>query len=66
MYRIINQTLWDQFPGGEILEYNLANGGCNITGFEYSSTYLPSNLDDAIDQYIIDIESGTIIITRDL
>ncbi len=66
VYDIINQTLWDQFPGGELLEYDLANGGCNITGFEYSSTYLPDDLYDALEQYISDITSGTLIVARDL
>jgi basic membrane protein A len=66
IYEIVNQTLWDQFPGGELMEYNLANGGSNITGFEYSSTYVPDELEPAINTYIDQIGSGIIVVTRDL
>ncbi|MFW9918290.1 MAG: BMP family protein [Candidatus Thorarchaeota archaeon] len=66
IYDIINQTLWDLFPGGELLEYNLANGGSNITDFLYSSTYIPEELEDALDLYREQISDGTIIVTRDL
>ncbi len=40
VYDMLNETLWGQFNGTEILEYNLANGGVNLTSFEFSSTYI--------------------------
>jgi len=66
IYDIINQTLWNEFPGGEVLQYDLANGGCNITDFQYSSTYIPNDLVTVIRSYITQISSGTLIVTRTL
>jgi basic membrane lipoprotein Med (substrate-binding protein (PBP1-ABC) superfamily) len=62
VYRVINLTLWDQFPAGEYIDYNLANGGCNITNFLYSSTYIPASLTSAIDSYTTLITNGTIFV----
>jgi basic membrane lipoprotein Med (substrate-binding protein (PBP1-ABC) superfamily) len=50
-YDIVNHTMWDEFPGGETLDYNLVNGGVNITEFEYSSTYITDEILDALDYY---------------
>jgi basic membrane protein A len=50
-YDIVNRTMWDEFPGGELFEYNLMNGGVNITDFEYSTTYIGEDIRDAIEYY---------------
>jgi basic membrane protein A len=47
-YDIVNHTLWDLFPGGEVLEYDIMNGGVNITNFEYSSTYIDDDILEAL------------------
>ncbi len=65
VYRAINLTLWNQFPGGEYVDYNLANGGVNITNFLYSSTYIPLSLTNAIDTYTQLIVNGTIFVDPD-
>lgn len=44
VYDIVNKTLWDQFPGNQLVEYDLANNGVNITHFEFSSTYMPEDV----------------------
>lgn len=66
VYEIINKTLWDQFPGGQLYTYNLSNGGCNISEFEYSSTYMPSVVYDALEFYREQIADGIIVVSRDL
>ncbi len=48
LYNLVNSTLWDEFPGNQLAEYNLANNGVNITSFEYSSTYMPEDLAPAL------------------
>ncbi len=40
IYDIVNKTLWGDYNGSVNLHYNLENGGCNITEFEFSSTYM--------------------------
>ncbi|MGY5876455.1 MAG: BMP family ABC transporter substrate-binding protein [Candidatus Thorarchaeota archaeon] len=40
VYDIVNKTLWGEFNGTQNFRYDLANGGCNITEFEFSSTYM--------------------------
>lgn len=65
VYRVINLTLWDQFPGGEYVDYNLTNGGVNITDFLYSSTYIPLSLNNAIDTYTQLISNGTLFVDPD-
>lgn len=62
IYRAINLTLWDQFPNGEYIDYNLANGGVNITDFLYSSTYIPATLIHAIESFTTLIVNGTIFV----
>ncbi len=37
---IMNKTLWNEFPGGTAFHYRLANGGVNLTKFEFSSTII--------------------------
>ncbi len=65
-YEIVNLTLWDMFPGGNLFEYDIANGGSNITTFEYSSTYIPDELILALDYFREQIGNGNIVVTRDL
>lgn len=50
-YDVVNKTMWNEFPSDETLHYNLMNGGVNITNFEYSTTYLPAELFDALLYY---------------
>jgi basic membrane protein A len=59
---ILNRTLWDDFPGGELFEYDLANNGVNITSFRFSSTYINAvpNSQDALQQYRTMIINGSI------
>lgn len=66
IYEMINKTLWDQFQGDQTLEYNLTNGGCNITDFTYSSTYVPVELEIALQTYIYQISTGIITVSRNL
>jgi len=62
-YQIANSTLWNLFPGGLNLQYNLANGGANITTFQYSSTYVSRSIRGIIADYKNSIIEGTIIVT---
>ena len=50
-YDIVNKTMWNEFPGNELLEYNLMNGGVNITEFQYSSTYMTEEMIAALVFY---------------
>jgi len=59
-------TLWNLFPGGQMFHYDVPNGGCNITGFTYSSTYMPEEAYNALTFYRQEIGNGNIIVTRDL
>ncbi len=61
--QIANLTMWDLFPGGQNLEYNLANGGANITRFQYSTTYVSDALMIIISDYKDSIVEGTIVVT---
>ncbi|MFW9953435.1 MAG: BMP family protein [Candidatus Thorarchaeota archaeon] len=65
IYDIINKTLWNVFPANEVLEYDLTNGGVNITDFPYSSTYLPAELYEALDYYREWIRTNPGVITID-
>jgi basic membrane protein A len=60
--RIVNASLWNQFPGGQLFQYDLANGGANITTFLYSSTYIPNPIRNAIRSYKEAIVNGTLIV----
>jgi len=51
IYDLVNMTLWDMFPGNQLVEYNLANNGVNITHFEFSSTYMPEDVYAALIYY---------------
>jgi len=61
-FSIVNASLWNLFPGGTLLRYNLANGGANITTFLYSSTYIPAPIRNAIRSYKEAIVNGTLIV----
>ena len=63
LYNLVNMTLWDMFPGGTLTEFNLANNGVNITQFEFSSTYISTDLRDALDYYEDLIVNGTDYVT---
>ncbi len=63
LYDIVNKTLWDQFPGGTTLRYNLANNGVNITRFAYSSVYISDDIIDVIKYYHDLIVNGTLTVT---
>ena len=62
IYKITNKTMWNEFPAGVTFNYNLANGGVNITDFEYSSTYINAYAMGAMKSYIAMILNGTIVI----
>ncbi|RDE11432.1 MAG: hypothetical protein C4K47_09910 [Candidatus Thorarchaeota archaeon] len=62
-YTIINATLWDTFPSGYHYQYNLANGGANVTTFAYSSTYIPASVMNIIHSYKDAIVAGTIVVS---
>jgi len=62
-YQIANLTMWSLFPGGQNLEYNLANGGANITSFQYSTTYISHSIRLIIADYKDSIVEGTIVVT---
>ena len=65
IYDIVNQTLWGEYEGGVNLAYNYYNGGCNITTFEFSSTYIYPIYDQWISDTVtrLNWNNGTIIIT---
>lgn len=62
-FKIVNATLWNAFPAGQHFQYNLANGGANITTFVYSSTYIPLSMRNIIRDYKNGIVAGTIVVT---
>lgn len=62
LYDMVNMTMWDQFTGFSQM-YDLANGGVNITAYEYSSTYLSEATVEAVRSYHDEIIAGTIIVT---
>ena len=62
VYHMINMTMWDSFVG-DLGVYNLANGGVNITQYEYSSTYLSDATIAAVRSYHDEIINGTVIVT---
>jgi basic membrane lipoprotein Med (substrate-binding protein (PBP1-ABC) superfamily) len=59
IFQIVNATLWDVFPANELLTYDLSNNGVNITSFEYSSVYIPSEAITAFRYYHDSIINGT-------
>ncbi len=61
VYQILNATLWNDFQGGEVLEYNVANGGVNLTDFVYA-TYVPASIIQVVKDYRIDIATGEITV----
>ncbi|RDE17262.1 MAG: hypothetical protein C4K49_03600 [Candidatus Thorarchaeota archaeon] len=63
IYQIANLTLWDLFPGNQNLQYNLANGGANVTAFQYSTTYISHAILTIISDYKDSIVEGTIVVT---
>jgi hypothetical protein len=63
VFAILNATLWNEFPGGRQFQYNLANGGVNITTLLYSSTYISLSIRNTISTYKDDIIAGSIIVT---
>jgi basic membrane lipoprotein Med (substrate-binding protein (PBP1-ABC) superfamily) len=63
VFAILNATLWNEFPGGQQFQYNLANGGVNITTLLYSSTYISLSIRNTISTYKDDIIAGSIIVT---
>lgn len=63
IYQIANLTMWNLFPGGQNLEYNLANGGANITRLQYSTTYISHSIRLIIADYKDSIVEGTIVVT---
>jgi basic membrane protein A len=60
IYDFLNLTMWDLFPVNENYHYDLSNNGVNITEFLYSSTYIPTEVVDEIDNYTAEIIAGTI------
>jgi basic membrane lipoprotein Med (substrate-binding protein (PBP1-ABC) superfamily) len=63
IFTIVNATLWDAFPAHQRFQYNLANGGANVTTFTYSSTYIFSYIMNVIRSYKDAIVNGTITVT---
>jgi basic membrane lipoprotein Med (substrate-binding protein (PBP1-ABC) superfamily) len=66
VYRIINATMWNDFStlrAASPLVYNLANGGVNITNFEFiNPLWTPTTLIDTIVDYRAMILNGTIVV----
>jgi basic membrane protein A len=64
VYSVINSTLWDEFQG-ITLDYNLANGGVNITYSEFINyEWVPHALwNDLIDIRAM-INNGTIVVSE--
>ena len=62
VYHMINMTMWDDFVG-DLGVYNLANGGVNITHYEFSSTYLSDATLAAVRSYHNEIIAGTVTVT---
>lgn len=64
IYDIVNRTLWGDYSGGTNLQYNYFNGGCNITSFEFSSTYIypiyMTWISDTID--LLNAQNGSIVV----
>ncbi len=61
-FRIINATMWNDFPGGQTFEYNLANDGVNVTDFTFSSTYVPLSIQSRVWEYAAAVAEGTITV----
>jgi basic membrane lipoprotein Med (substrate-binding protein (PBP1-ABC) superfamily) len=68
VYRIINATMWNDFPtlqSQSPLIYNLANGGVNITNYEFfNPDWEHDNLFTIIDNYRAMILNGTISVSE--
>ncbi len=60
-YRVINATLWQDFPGAQEVIYDLANGGVNITDFTYSTQYTDPYRPIVWDYYHA-VVNGTIVV----
>jgi basic membrane protein A len=63
VYRIINETLWNRFDGGDIHHYNLTDGNVNITNFEFSHDWITPQIEAALTYYYTAIFEGTIIVS---
>ncbi|TFG06534.1 BMP family ABC transporter substrate-binding protein [Candidatus Thorarchaeota archaeon] len=61
VYQILNATLWNEFPGGEVLQYNLTNGGVNLTDFGFA-TYVEDGPKEAVKEYRLEIIAGDITV----
>ncbi len=59
---ILNATLWDRYPGGELEDFNLANGGVNITDFAFSRTNVDAAYISTAWEYAQAIINGTIAV----
>jgi basic membrane protein A len=66
VYHIINATMWNDFPTLQEespIIYNLANGGVNLTNFEYfNPDWENGNVFPLIDEYRAMIVNGSIIV----
>jgi basic membrane lipoprotein Med (substrate-binding protein (PBP1-ABC) superfamily) len=66
VYRIINATMWDDFAtlqADSPLVYNLANGGVNLTNFEFiNEAWTPLTTLDTINDIRDLIVNGTIVV----
>jgi hypothetical protein len=70
VYRIINATMWDDFPTLQAqspLIYNLANGGVNLTNFEFfKPDWVDGTVFPIVDYYRTLILNGTIVVQESL
>ncbi len=62
VYRIINSTLWDEFEGGVVYDYNLTEGNVEITEFQFSTRWVSQGLRDTLAMYRTAIQNGTIVV----
>ncbi|RLI58321.1 MAG: hypothetical protein DRO87_04190 [Candidatus Thorarchaeota archaeon] len=62
VYTAINMTLWDRFEGGVLPTYNLANGGVNITNFEFSEEIVTPDIRAVLHDIRLDIIAGLIVV----
>lgn len=62
VYTAINATLWGEFEGGVLPTYNLANGGVNVTNYDFSRHWVTSAIQTQINTIRELVINGTITV----
>jgi len=60
IYDFVNSTLWEEYPGGTHIHYDLEMGYVNITDYEFSNTYIMQSWRNIVKEYQASIINGTI------